>query len=230
MQTQNFRRGRARRGAASRALATPRFMAVSAIALSLIALATSCAPADNVYAKLPNPPLVEARLHTMTVLATADGLGEQLATRGYSPTRFPSNYPGSVRVEAALWQVPEGVAADARHFIASAGPSIRLLVGLLPDDPPPVDQALLRDFYRNVLGVDVPHWPANVPRPDNARVHAWTYFVPGILEARRKFREHGIPVDFAPVAITTAYLGDHKKMGIRAPDGAIIELVETAAQ
>jgi hypothetical protein len=37
-------------------------------------------------------------------------------------------------------------------------------------------------------------------------------------------------VVFDPVAITTGYLGDHKTMAIRAPDGAIVELVETASQ
>jgi hypothetical protein len=202
-------------------------LSITALAMSLLA---ACTPADNAYSKIRNPPLVQARLHTMTVLATADGLGAQLVTRGYSPTTFPSNYPASVRVEAALWQVPEEVAAHTQYFVASAGPSIRLLVGLLPDDAPAVDAAAERDFYRNVLGVDVPHWPANVPRPDNARVQVWTYFVPSVVEARRKFRDHGISVDFAPVAITTAYLGDHKTMGLRAPDGAVIELVESAAR
>jgi hypothetical protein len=153
-----------------------------------------------------------------------------LATRGYAATTFSSNYPASVRVEAGLWHLPEDVVAQTRYFIASSGPSIRLVVGLLPPDAPPADASVERDFYRNVLGVDVPHWPANVPRPDNARVHGWTFFVPSVVEARDQLRANGIAIDFAPVAITTAYLGDHKTMGIRAPDGAVIELVQSAAQ
>lgn len=214
MQTRYFRR-------ACAALAT------ASLALALLA---ACTQADSPYSKIRNPPLVQARLHTMTVLATADNLAGQLATRGYSATKFASNYPGSVRVEAALWQVPEEVVAQAQYFVASAGTSIRLLVGLLPPDAPAVDAAVTRDFYRNVLGVDAPHWPANVPRPDNARVQAWTYFVPSVVEASRRLRENGIPVDFVPVKITTAYLGDHITMGIRAPDGTVVELVENAAR
>lgn len=206
---------------------THQFRRAAAVSVALLLLA-ACAPAENPYTKLPNPPLVKARLHTMTVLATADGLGAQLVTRGYSPTVFTSNYPASVRVEAALWHVPEEVVAQTRYFVASSGPSIRLLVGLLPEEAPPVEDSVLRDFYRNVLGVDVPRWPANVPKQDNARVQAWTYFVPSVLEARRRFRDHGIAVDFAPVKITTAYLGDHNTMGIRAPDGTVVELIESA--
>jgi hypothetical protein len=37
-------------------------------------------------------------------------------------------------------------------------------------------------------------------------------------------------VIYDPVDIATAYLGDHKTMAIRAPDGTIIELVQIAAQ
>jgi hypothetical protein len=58
----------------------------------------------------------------------------------------------------------------------------------------------------------------------------WTYLVPNVLAASKRLRESGIPVVYDPVKITTAYLGDHKTMAIRAPDGTIIELVETASQ
>ena len=51
------------------------------------------------------------------------------------------------------------------------------------------------------------------------RVQVWTYLVPNVVEANKRLRESGIPVVFDPVAITTAYLGDHKAMAIRAPDG-----------
>jgi hypothetical protein len=200
----------------------------------LAALAASsllaCTRVETPYSKIPNPPLLKAQLHTMTVLATADGLGAQLATRGYSRTTFPLGNAGALRVEAALWQVPEEVIAQTQYFVASSGPSLRLMVGLLPEDAPGVDDAVLREFYRNVLGVEPPHWPANVPRPENVRVHGWTYAVPSVVEASRRCREQGIPVDFAPVAISTAYLGDHRTMAIRAPDGAILELFEGAAR
>lgn len=199
---------------------------------ALVVLLAACTPAENQnpYSKLSNPPLVQARLHTMTVLATADGLGDQLVTRGYVPTAFTSNYPASVRVEAALWHVPEESVAEVKHYVASSGPSIRLLVGLLPAESAGVDAAVERDFYRNVLGVDVPRWPAHVPKPENVHVQVWTYFVPSIVAARARFREQGIPIDFAPVKITTAYLGDHNAMSIRAPDGSVVELVESAAR
>jgi hypothetical protein len=51
-----------------------------------------------------------------------------------------------------------------------------------------------------------------------------------VVEANKRLRANDIPVVFDPVSITTAYLGDHKAMAIRAPDGTIVELVETAAQ
>ena len=61
-------------------------------------------------------------------------------------------------------------------------------------------------------------------------MQAWTYFVNDVVAAKRRFREAGIAVTFDPVAITTAYLGDHRVMGIQAPDGTVIELVQNAAQ
>ena len=64
----------------------------------------------------------------------------------------------------------------------------------------------------------------------HARVQAWTYQVPNLVEMRRKLRAAAIPLVTEPVAITTSYLGDQKSMSLRAPDGAIVELVEFAAQ
>ena len=60
-------------------------------------------------------------------------------------------------------------------------------------------------------------------------MQVWTYLIPDVVGANERLRDNGIPVVFDPVAITTAYLGDHKAMAIRAPDGTIVELVETAA-
>jgi hypothetical protein len=54
--------------------------------------------------------------------------------------------------------------------------------------------------------------------------------VPDILDARKKLRANAIPLVTEPVGITTPYLGDQKSMSLRAPDGTIVELVETAAQ
>jgi hypothetical protein len=85
-------------------------------------------------------------------------------------------------------------------------------------------------FFSNVLGTGVPRLPAGLERTDKVRVQVWTYVVPDILAANKRLREGGIPVVYDPVKITTAYLGDHETMAIRAPDGTIVELVETASQ
>lgn len=81
-----------------------------------------------------------------------------------------------------------------------------------------------------MLGVDVPRWPASGSPPANVRVQVWTYLIPNLLEANRRIRASGIPVIFDPVAITTAWLGSHRSMAIRAPDGTVVELAETSAQ
>ena len=77
---------------------------------------------------------------------------------------------------------------------------------------------------------DVPGLAAGIEATEGVRVQVWTYLIPDILAANKRLRDNGIPVVFDPVGITTAYLGDHKTMAIRAPDGTIVELVETAAQ
>ena len=51
-----------------------------------------------------------------------------------------------------------------------------------------------------------------------------------MAETNERLRANDIPVVFDPVTITTAYLGNHKAMAIRAPDGTIVELVETVAK
>jgi len=65
---------------------------------------------------------------------------------------------------------------------------------------------------------------------EHARVQVWTYQIRNIIEARKKLRAAALPLVTEPVAITTPYLGDQKSMSLRAPDGTIVELVETAAQ
>jgi len=199
------------------------------VAFTAAGLLAACSSADNPYAAIKSPPLLKTKLHTVTLLAADAAVIEQGMQPGY--TRMPAapNYPGSVRVQAALWKVPEDVAAspvlllasgggvDRRYLVTAPGPAVEGPVADLSDD-----------FYEKVLGADAKSWAGVVIPP--ARLHALTFMVDDILDAKRKLQEAGIPITFSPVAITTAYLGDHKLLGITAPDGVIIELVETAAQ
>ena len=167
-------------------------------------LLAGCSPgADNPYAAIKGAPLVRATAHTVTLVSAEATLVDRLRQDGYAPMPAAPNYPGAVRVEAALWKVPEDVAANPLVFMApnGRGPNVRILA------TPPV-----------------------APLPAGARVQAWTFLIDDVLVARRQLREAGIPIDFDAVAITTAYLGDHKLLGIKAPDGVILELVETAAR
>ena len=200
--------------------------------LLLAALASCSRTSDNPYAAIANPPLVEARLHTVTLATDGSAVAEELQAKGYAPIQFTSNYPVSDSVESSLWSVPEPVAASAAHFKAPgpADVNIRVLKMALAASSRAGDSATEKSFFRNVLGTDVPAWPAAVKRTDKVRVQVWTYLIPDILAANKRLRESGIPVVYDPVAITTAYLGDHKTMAIRSPDGTIIELVQTTAQ
>jgi hypothetical protein len=151
---------------------------------------------------------------------------------GFTRASFQPNYQQADAVQASLWSVAEPVAAKAAYFKSSrpGTPDVRLLVMPLAakgrESGADVDKA----FFRNVLGTDVPSWPLPGQLPENVRVQVWGYLVPNILEARNKLRDNGIPVIFDPVAITTPYLGDHKTLAIRAPDGTVVQLVETSAQ
>ncbi len=189
-------------------------------------------PADNPYSKIQDPPLVHATLHTATIASPDAGLAKQLAAAGYIYSPMRSNYPASVRVEALLWKVPEDFAATPAILMAGSaqGPNLRVLT--MPSVAPPVtvDADVETAFFRNVLGVEVPRLPERVNPAPGARVQVWTFFVDDVVAAKRRFREAGIAVIFEPVAITTAYLGDHRVMGIEAPDGSVIELVQNAAQ
>jgi hypothetical protein len=84
-----------------------------------------------------------------------------------------------------------------------------------------------KSFFRNVLGSEA---------PDRSRlaalgeVRVWTYRIDDLPAARDRLRASSIPIPFNAVAITSAYFGDQKLLGIRAPDGTVIELVQTAAQ
>jgi len=197
---------------------------------TLVASMAGCSSANDPYAKLENPPLVQGRLHTVTLVSDDAKLAEQVQAVGYAPRPFPPNYPEADKVLGVLWDVPEAVAKNAVVFGAPApGPNLRVLV----EPPPPAataDAGVERSFFRNVLGTDVPAWPAKVPRAANVRVQVWTYQVPSIVEARKKLRANAIPVVTEPVGITTPYMGDQKSMSLRAPDGTIVELIEAAAE
>lgn len=201
-------------------------------AVSLLITFTGCSrPADNPYARIQNPPLVKATLHTVTVISPDAAQSGRLDAAGYTHAPLPPNYPLSVEAEAALWQVPISFAATSVIFMAppGQGPNVRLLV--MPDVKPlvSVDEEVLTAFYGNVLGTSVPQWAGSSTLTNGARVQAWTFLVDDVLAARQRFLEAAIPVTFTPVRITTAYLGDHQTLAIQAPDGAVIQLVQGAA-
>jgi len=203
------------------------------VSISFIAVLLGCSPAaDNPYSKIQDPPLVSASLHTATVVSADAAPADALQKEGFTPAPFSSNYPASVPVEALLWKVPEAAAANPAVLMAPAGkgPNVRVLATAAPSAVTAVDPDVEKAFFRNVLGNDVPRWPGRTPLPAGARVQVWTYFVTDVVAAKRRLHEAGIPVTFDPVAITTAYLGDHRTMGILAPDGAVIELVQNVAQ
>jgi hypothetical protein len=194
---------------------------------------TGCSPrVDNPYATIKDAPLVRATPHTVTLVGSDAALVDRLRQDGYAPMPSVPNYPGSVRVQASLWKVPETVASAPVVLLAPAGRglNIRLLAALPAEPAEPAEPAVLEAFYRNVLGSDLPQWPGAFSLPSAARVQVWTFLIDDVLAARRRLREAGIPITFDAVAITTAYLGDHKLLGIVAPDGVIVELVETTAQ
>jgi hypothetical protein len=203
------------------------------LAVFLLAALASCSrTSENPYAAIKNPPVVQARLHTITLAADSAETAEELQVKGYEQVAFLSNYPASIAVESTLWGVTEAVVEKADHWKAPAGVgvNVRLLRLPLAANGVSADPAVEKAFYRNVLGSDVPAWPAGVERTKKVRVQVWTFLIADVRAASKNLRENGVPVVFDPVAITTAYLGDHKTMAIRAPDGTIIELVETAAQ
>jgi len=214
MQTQIFRR-------AMRALATPAVLAT---------LLAACSNANDPYERIQDPPLVRGRLHTITLSSDDPRLADELQKAGYRFTPFSPNYPRADEVLGLLWSVPAEVAANAAVYLATGGPNLRLLHQAPGAAAAPAAAGVERSFFRNVLGTEVPQWPAKVPRTANVRVQVWTYQVPDILDARKKLRANAIPLVTEPVGITTPYLGDQKSMSLRAPDGTIVELVETNAQ
>jgi hypothetical protein len=191
----------------------------------------ACSDSPDPWSRLPNPPLAQGRLHTVTIAGDTVRAREQARDAGYTALNFGPNYPGALRVEASLWDVPLPVAAKAAMFgSAGKGPDLRFLDMALAARGMKSSAASERDFYRNVLGTDVPAWPDGISRDPGLRVQAWTFFVPSVVDASKRLRENGIPVVFDAVGITTPYLGDHRTLAIRAPDGTLVQLVESAAR
>jgi hypothetical protein len=197
-----------------------------------ILLAACSGHANNPYSNFKDAPLLKARLNTVTVVSDDAGLAAALQQQGYTPMTFTTNYPGSIQVEALLWGVPEPVVSAAVVLKApnEKEPNVRVLTMPLAARGPTADSAVETAFFRNVLGTDAPKWPRAGKLDDHVRVQAWTYFIDSVVGTSKKLRVNGIPVVFDPVAITSAYLGDHKTMAIRAPDGTVVQLVEAAAQ
>jgi hypothetical protein len=198
--------------------------------LLIAGVLAACSRSASVPGQLPNQPLVPAFLHTATLVAPDGALADALQPSGYTPMAFPSNYPAATRVEAALWDVPESVAAQARLFAAPAGkgPNLRVLV-MSASTGPTADPRVERDFYRNVLGTGVPQLPAAAKIP-GVRVRAWTFIIEDASKARDRLRDAGIEVTLDPVRFSSPYLGDHWTMGVRAPGGVIVELVQGSAR
>jgi hypothetical protein len=211
---------------------TPNFRRVLAGVLLTCLLFGCAGSTDDQYASLKDVPLAPARLHAVTVVTDDATLSQLLAKKGYTAMTFTSNYPASDRVEASLWSVPEPVVARAAHLKGPAAdsPDLRVLVMELAAKGREAEAATNRAFFRNVLGSDVPELPQGIEATESVRVKVWTYLIPNVVEANKRLRANNIPVVFDPVSITTAYLGDHKAMAIRAPDGTIVELVEKMAR
>jgi len=211
---------------------TPNFRRVLAGVLLTCLLFGCAGSTDDQYASLKDVPLAPARLHAVTVVTDDATLSQLLAKKGYTAMTFTSNYPASDRIEASLWSVPEPVVARAAHLKGPAAdsPDLRVLVMELAAKGREAEAATNRAFFRNVLGSDVPELPQGIEATESVRVKVWTYLIPNVVEANKRLRANNIPVVFDPVSITTAYLGDHKAMAIRAPDGTIVELVETMAR
>lgn len=202
---------------------------ISGVCVSLALVA--CGTADNPYSKFKDPPLVQGSLHVITLAADTEAPARDIVDEGFTAVTLPPNYQQATAVEASIWGVPEPVAAAVQHFKARPGKAdLRLLVMPLAARGRKAEADVDRAFFRNVLGVDVPAWPLDHPANDSVRVQVWTYFVADILAASRRLRENGIPVIYDPVGITTSYLGDHRTLAIRAPDGTVVQLVQSSTR
>lgn len=200
--------------------------------MTVAVLAMACGNNENPYAKFKDPPLVQARLHTVTLASDKDAIVEQVRQAGFTAVTLPPNYPQADAVEAQIWGVPEPVATKALHFTAATPgrPNVRVVVLPLAAKGRTAAREVNEAFFRNVLGTDVPQWPLAAAPSADVRIQAWTYVVTDILAASKRLRENGIPVIYDPVGITTSYMGDYKTLAIRSPDGTVVQLAQTSAQ
>jgi hypothetical protein len=214
---------------------TPKFRrALRVCVLPLVLAFAACSTSDDPYSRIPNGPLATATLHAVTFATDGPALVEQLQKDGYTLLPLAPNYQAAIRVQSIQWQVTEEVAGKVAVLKGPPGElDVRVLAGALPAmaaaEAPP-EPVVMRAFYKNVLGADVPRLPDKINQAPNVRVQVWTFFITDILGVRRKLREHMIPVLTEPVHITTTYLGDEQSLTLRAPDGAIVELVQTVTQ
>lgn len=203
-------------------------------AIAAVALLASgaCGTSDSPYDRIGDPPLVQARLHAVTLVGGSGAVAERIRAAGYSAVKLAPNYERAVAVEASIWGVPEPVAAAIQDFKSQMPgvPDLRLLVTAQAAPARIAAEGTETSFFRNVLGAEVPAWPLPGKPPAEMRVQVWTYLVPDVVAATRRLRENGIPVVYGPVGLTTAYLGDHRTVAIRAPDGVVVQLVQTTAQ
>lgn len=196
----------------------------------LVGMLGACGARQTPYDGITDPPVVEARLHAVTLVADSDAAVEKILAAGYTAVELPANYQRADEVQAAIWDVPESVAKAIRTFTAPPGkPGLRLLVMPLAARERTADAHVVKAFFRNVLGTTVPEWPLAAPADDSLRVQVLTYRIADVVVANRRLRENNIPIVHTPVGLTTAYLGDHKTLAIRAPDGTVVQLVETKA-
>jgi hypothetical protein len=213
MQIQNFRR------------------VVMVLGVTIVLAACSRGPASP-YTRIKDPPLLKGHLHTITVISSDAAIIEQLKTSGYVPMSFAANYPESTPVEAALWGVSEEDAGKAVELMAPRPelPNVRVLVTASAPFERVDDDSGTAAFYQNVLSADVPKWPLGDGLPKGVQVQSVTYQIDNIVAASKKLRENVVPVVINPALIVTPALGGHKILGIRAPDGTPVELIETSAQ
>jgi hypothetical protein len=191
-----------------------------------------CVSALVACSRTEDPPILKARLVSATLVSADPAVATWAREAGYKQLSFAANYPGTVRMHAIMWGVPEAVVEQALEFSAPGKePShVRVLTAQLPTNSSPIE-GNPQSFYREVMGTDfMPGYPVVGKPPEAVRVLAWTYVIPDVLEANRRLRERNIPVVVSPVALTSPMFGDYKMLAIRAPDGELIELIEATAQ
>ena len=157
-----------------------RWLTQSLNSVTLLLPLSACGTADNPYDKITDPPLVQARLHTITLVSDSAVSSARIREAGYTPVTLPANYRGAVEIEASIQGVPEPVAAAAQYFKSSraAAPDVRLLVMPLAAGARSSDETFDETYFRNVLGTGVPPWPLPQPPDMSAMVNVRAALLP----------------------------------------------------